>query len=1200
MRRLEECPFRYEVQGTGKDERARCALLERLADNGESPYSRVPRATCGACSCEREPSPRELNPVVASLLFLMTKDAAQSDDLSAEAREHAVAMKLWALGNLDGADAVGLDPARGVNEGDCIHRGAQISSATRASNRGTVRVPVFACHHLLHDRTTLRECQSCRDFTPKLTRGGVRNWAVGVTTAPREVPTLARCLESLRLAGWETPRLFVEPGAEIPAEFAHLPVTPRSEALGEWPNWFLSLGELYLRDPEADAYLMVQDDTVFCSGVRAFLEAELWPGDRVGLVSVYCPAPYAREEAGWVKVAAGGGVVGALTFVFPNAAVRALLAHPGIVDHRKTGARLGLDDTDGVVGRWAHAARFPVYYHSPSLAQHIGETSTVWPGAPNDGVRTAGNFVGESFDAQTFLRSGPKPLPDVGHPDPLPLEIVRPPLVSCIVPTRDRRAFVALALRHFERQDYPARELVIVDDGDDPVGDLVHGLPNVRYVRLTGKSTIGEKRNLACVEARGEIIVHWDDDDWHAPARLSYQVAPIVADEADVTGLANSSVLSLPDTFWSTDETLHRRMFVGDVHGGTIAFHRSLWDEGARYPDQDLAEDAAFLSHALNRQKRLRKLDNRGHFVYVRHGRNAWTFEPGVSVDAGGWQRVEPPRGFPLELLPQLQHAAGLTPSAVVAVPSEPISDTVPVPETLTDCLGRCTIARPIVPLRARQCIATVVSPGYTGLLDDMLGSLGARGGCPDALRVVFAIDADAECVRVAAKHGATLVPCTRTSVLNPTVKSALYSAALVVDAEQFLCLDADMIILGRLDPIFAALDALPAGSLLACREANEPRHADLFDSVRRMYWSTPDDLARFGIELDELGRYSLIVNDGLFAGSRSALLRLDATIRRWTGAAGWVDERPDIGFRNQFFFNLALARLDCGVELDPIFNLQMYYQDVEKVEDPTGPRAVWRGNIVRVLHFCGGGRSKLDAWGGRFSRVPDPLVSAGGGDAYADFLHALRAWVGERGTSVLARSFYGTTDAQNGRVADRSIWPLLALLHHLIRASGCIRVLETGTAHGVLTACLASAVAHRDGGKVVTLDNTAYANRDVLWAFLPKPLRARIEPRLADSLRGMEAALTAGETYEAALLNTTHTEEHVWAEFQLATRLVCPGGLILIHDPSHVHANVGAALDRIERAGYGVVRLGGASLGVREDDGLGLAVIENRRQASG
>ena len=39
------------------------------------------------------------------------------------------------------------------------------------------------------------------------------------------------------------------------------------------------------------------------------------------------------------------------------------------------------------------------------------------------------------------------------------------PLISCIMPTRDRPHFVAQAVRYFRRQDHPALELVVVDDG---------------------------------------------------------------------------------------------------------------------------------------------------------------------------------------------------------------------------------------------------------------------------------------------------------------------------------------------------------------------------------------------------------------------------------------------------------------------------------------------------------------------------------------------------------------------------------------------------------------------------------------------------------------------------------------------------------------------------------------------------------------
>ena len=78
----------------------------------------------------------------------------------------------------------------------------------------------------------------------------------------------------------------------------------------------------------------------------------------------------------------------------------------------------------------------------------------------------------------------------------------------------------------------------------------------------------------------------------------------------------------------------------------------------------------------------------------------------------------------------------------------------------LLDCLSRTEITVPTPLPRAQRCIATIVSPGFEGLLDDLLGSLYANGGCQDALLVVFAVNANEACQRVATKYGATLLHC--------------------------------------------------------------------------------------------------------------------------------------------------------------------------------------------------------------------------------------------------------------------------------------------------------------------------------------------------------------------------------------------------------------------------------------------------------
>ncbi len=520
--------------------------------------------------------------------------------------------------------------------------------------------------------------------------------------------------------------------------------------------------------------------------------------------------------------------------------------------------------------------------------------------------------------------------------------------------------------------------------------------------------------------------------------------------------------------------------------------------------------------------------------------------------------------------------------------------------ETLVDCLGRVEIKLPVGIPPSERCLATVVSPKFAAMLDDMLGSFYANSGCQDALVIIFAIEADAACERVAAKYGAHLIHCRPKAQVNAMSKAVMYSVARVVEARKFICLDADMLVLGDLSSVFAALDICPEGSIFACREGNGNGLQNLGHALQSVYWGSEHELKQLlGVPADEAS-YPLVVNDGIFAGGRAALLALDGVIRAMPQAPIWVNQRRDNWWRNQFIFNLALARLSCGIELDPIHNIQLHAQEVQINFQEGRLQAEWRGRQVRVLHFSGVGKQKYREWQGHFARVADPLVGQGAGDGYGQFLRGLRAWVGRHGLNSLAWSFYGTMDGQAARVNDPSTLPLLAFLHYLIRSNGCQRVLETGTARGISASCLASAVAHRSQGLVVTLDPYHHPERDELWATLPPEMRACIEPRAMDSLEGMATALAAGECYDAVLLDSIHTEEHVWAEFELAKELVCPGGLILIHDPCYIHGTVEGALQRIEAAKYGVVRLWTAESGVPEDDGLGLAIIENNRRRTG
>jgi hypothetical protein len=274
----------------------------------------------------------------------------------------------------------------------------------------------------------------------------------------------------------------------------------------------------------------------------------------------------------------------------------------------------------------------------------------------------------------------------------------------------------------------------------------------------------------------------------------------------------------------------------------------------------------------------------------------------------------------------------------------------------ITDPLLRADITVPEGLPPTERCIATVGSAGFEQWVDDLLGSARTFGGCPDAHLAVFTFGDAPALDEVARRHAATTIRCRPRVPLGPAVKSVLYSVASVIPAERFVCLDADMLVLSRLDILFAALDACPPGAILVCGEGNDHGIRDLAAALDIVYGGGPNP--PFFARESDLGKYPLVVNDGLMVGSRSALSALDAELRRLPGAVRWIDERADNRWRNQFAANVAMARMAAAVELDPTWNVQLHVQDVEV----DGARASWRGRDVRVLHFSGNGKHRYRA----------------------------------------------------------------------------------------------------------------------------------------------------------------------------------------------------------------------------------------------
>jgi hypothetical protein len=526
------------------------------------------------------------------------------------------------------------------------------------------------------------------------------------------------------------------------------------------------------------------------------------------------------------------------------------------------------------------------------------------------------------------------------------------PIASCIMPTANRGPFVSFALELFAAQEGVDAELVVVDSGAEPVRALCEGTDRVTYVSARRGATIGEKRNLACAYARGEIIVHWDDDDWSAPSRLRKQVEPILAGRADATAFENRYTLSLADgAFWTIAPELHRRMYVGDVTGGTMAYRRSYFERGARYPHVSLAEDAALLVELLRAGARLERLANAGEYVYVRHDMSTWRFVAGGYLDAGGWSRVEAPATMPVEAPLRLRDAASRA-SALWRREDPPV-----------DCLGNTEMYLPAAPEQVDRCIAFVATESHAGMLDGALTSLALFGEVPDVPRFVFVDEGSPACEAIAARHGASVLRCRRFAGPPSSIKGVLYSMARVVRANQYLCLDADVLILDSLAPLFEQHARSGYGKVLVASEGGPHSGQTLREGLASVYRATPVEIRRLIGRHLRAGAEPHVLNDGVFVADQAALASADAVLRSEPFVRAWVNARPDLGWRTKAAFNLALARLGAIVPLCTEYNAQIHLAPAIGHREEGRLRAEWRGEPARVLHFNGRGRESYEGW---------------------------------------------------------------------------------------------------------------------------------------------------------------------------------------------------------------------------------------------
>jgi glycosyltransferase involved in cell wall biosynthesis len=167
------------------------------------------------------------------------------------------------------------------------------------------------------------------------------------------------------------------------------------------------------------------------------------------------------------------------------------------------------------------------------------------------------------------------------------------PFVSLCTPTFNRRPFIPYMIKCFEHQIYPKDriEWIIIDDGTDPIGDLVSHIPEIKYFYYEEKMLLGKKRNLMHSKCSGDIIIYMDDDDYYPPERISHAVETLINNPSFL--IAGSSEMHI---YFDSRNAVFQCGPYKSYHStaATFAFKKELLEQ-TRYDDEiALSEENKF------------------------------------------------------------------------------------------------------------------------------------------------------------------------------------------------------------------------------------------------------------------------------------------------------------------------------------------------------------------------------------------------------------------------------------------------------------------------------------------------------------------------------------------------------------------------------------------------------------------------------
>jgi len=197
------------------------------------------------------------------------------------------------------------------------------------------------------------------------------------------------------------------------------------------------------------------------------------------------------------------------------------------------------------------------------------------------------------------------------------------PPISCLCVTRGRVRLLKRAIRSFNDQTYPNRELVIVYESDDrETGAFLKGVTDHNIVVVKARSSpvlsLGELRNLSVRECRGEFFCQWDDDDFYHNERLSFQM--------DV--IRQSRMPACVMMCWLIFDACSKQAYVSCMRPweGSLLCRKSIFGVELRYEEMGIGEDSPLINKLFSRSLVFPVIMPK-LYIYVHHGSNVWVKE---------------------------------------------------------------------------------------------------------------------------------------------------------------------------------------------------------------------------------------------------------------------------------------------------------------------------------------------------------------------------------------------------------------------------------------------------------------------------------------------------------------------------------------------------------------------------------------------